>query len=235
MDYSPHIRQIRQNTQRAVELVAGSRLVLSMASRLSLSLCSAVLEPCQRLGTATSVEATLRLVKELEANLVLCTDVLAEGTGAELVQQLKAQQPSVRVLMIVTQPQHRTAIRRAIQAGCDGLCLEANVGEGLLLQALASTLCGGLFVDPSLRRSVLAHFPGAGQQALAPLTARECEVLQLAAGGSANADIARQLYVGLETVKSHMRHVLHKLQAKDRTHAAVLGIKLGFVDWPEPG
>jgi DNA-binding NarL/FixJ family response regulator len=60
-------------------------------------------------------------------------------------------------------------------------------------------------------------------------------VLQLAAGGNSNQEIGQRLFISVETVKTHMRSVLQKLQARDRTHAAVEGLRLGLLDWPESG
>jgi DNA-binding NarL/FixJ family response regulator len=64
------------------------------------------------------------------------------------------------------------------------------------------------------------------------LSPRELEVLALVAQGKGNIQIGATLYVSVDTVKTHVSHVLHKLQANDRTHAAVLGLRWGLIDWP---
>jgi DNA-binding NarL/FixJ family response regulator len=68
-----------------------------------------------------------------------------------------------------------------------------------------------------------------------PLSARETEVLQGVAKWEKNSEIAERLIVSIDTVKTHVRNVLMKLQARDRTHAALIGVHLGLVDWPEVG
>jgi DNA-binding CsgD family transcriptional regulator len=68
---------------------------------------------------------------------------------------------------------------------------------------------------------------------LAQLTDREVEVLQLVAGNASNREIAAALFISSETVKSHLTQIRNKLPARSRLHAAVKGIRLGLVDWPE--
>lgn len=236
MDYTTLIPQVRDNISRGEQLLQGSRLVVCMGSRLALSLFIAAFEARhQLLGASTAAAEALTTLQRQPVDVLLCTDQLEAGDGASLVAEAKRLPTPPRTLMVVTQPQRSAGIRQAIQAGCDGLCLEANLGRGTWLQALTA-ICGqGLYVDRSLSALYLQLYPGGGQASLAPLSARECQVLQLAAGGHRNEEIARALFVSVETVKSHMRRILHKLQARDRTHAAVIGIRLGLVDWPDPG
>jgi len=74
----------------------------------------------------------------------------------------------------------------------------------------------------------------AGAAGVQQLTARETEVLSRLVTGASNSEIAQQLVVSLDTVKTHISNVLSKLQARDRTHAAVIGLRLGLIDWPDP-
>jgi DNA-binding NarL/FixJ family response regulator len=76
-------------------------------------------------------------------------------------------------------------------------------------------------------------YPDLSDAPLERLSPRELEVLALVAAGYANAEIAAELVIGVETVKTHLGAIRRKLQARDRTHAAVRGIWLGLVDWPE--
>jgi DNA-binding NarL/FixJ family response regulator len=64
------------------------------------------------------------------------------------------------------------------------------------------------------------------------LSPRELEVLALVAQGKGNIQIGEHLFVSVDTVKTHLSHVMRKLQANDRTHAAVLGLRWGLIDWP---
>lgn len=236
MDYTTLIPQLRDNASRGEELLQGSRLVVCMGSRLAVSLFITAFEARHQLvGASTAAAEALATLQQQPVDVLLCTDLLEDGDGAALVVEAKRLPAPPRTLMVVTQPQRSAGIRQAIQAGCDGLCLEANLGRGTWLQALTA-ICGeGVYVDRSLNARYLELYPGSGQTPLAALSARECQVLQLAAGGHRNEQIARVLFLSVETVKTHMRRILQKLQARDRTHAAVIGIRLGLVDWPDPG
>ena len=236
MDYTALMPQLRGNASRGEQLLQGSRLVVCMGSRLALSLFITAFEAQhQLLGATTTAAEALSLLQRQPTDVLLCTDQLEAGDGAALVAEAKRLATPPRTLMVVSQPQRAAGIRQAIRAGCDGLCLEANLGRGTWLQALTA-ICGeGLYVDRSLNSLYLQLYPGSDTAPLEPLSSRECQVLQLAAGGHRNEQIARALFISLETVKTHMRRILQKLGARDRTHAAVLGIRRGFVDWPDPG
>jgi DNA-binding NarL/FixJ family response regulator len=236
VDYTTLVPLVRESANRSQQLLQGSRLVICVGSRLSLCLfiSSFELRPALVGATTTAAEA-MELLGRHGVDVLLCTDHLEDGDGADLVVQAKRLPNPPRTLMVVSQPQRVAGIRQAIRAGCDGLCLESNLGRGIIPQALTAISGHGIYVDRSLNALYLQHYPGSGQLPLEPLSARECQVLQLAAGGHRNEEIAGDLFISVETVKSHMRRILQKLQARDRTHAAVLGIRLGFVDWPDPG
>ncbi len=90
---------------------------------------------------------------------------------------------------------------------------------------------GGAYFDPLIAHFVIARFSG-GEPARAsnsPLTPRETEVLRLIAEGLGNGEVALRLNIGLGTVKGHVRDVLEKLAASDRTQAAVLALRRGYI------
>jgi DNA-binding NarL/FixJ family response regulator len=89
---------------------------------------------------------------------------------------------------------------------------------------------GGIYIDKSLQE--LFRRGHEGGVPLEPLSPRELEVLALVAQGKGNIQIGETLYVSVDTVKTHLSHVMRKLQANDRTHAAVLGLRWGLIDWP---
>ena len=109
-----------------------------------------------------------------------------------------------------------------------GLCGQGGAEE--LLQAIRVVATGDSLLFPSAVRSLLAAHRVARQvPGIARLTSREGEVLRLMARGRSNAEIARELVVGLETVKTHVGNVLAKLGARDRTQAVVAAYESGFV------
>ena len=93
---------------------------------------------------------------------------------------------------------------------------------------------GGLYLDRNLGKSYFEAFADGPDHPLAQLTPREVDILQLMAAGTENQGIGRRLHLSVETVKDHVRHIFHKLNAKSRIQAAVQGIRLGLVEWPDP-
>ena len=236
MDYTELIEQVHRHFESSHRLLEGSRLVACLGSRLALNMCIAAIRPGQQLvGAATGQAEAMALMQRHQANVLLCTDRLEQGCGIALVEAIKQASPQTRTLLIVSEPNRRARLKAAIQAGCDGLCLEAQLGMGTVLAALTAVSGGGIYIERSLGELFLANAPGPHPVPLAPLSEREIQVLQLAAGGHSNQEIGARLFIALETVKTHMRNILQKLQARDRTHAAVQGLRLGLVDWPEPG
>jgi len=86
---------------------------------------------------------------------------------------------------------------------------------------------GKAFVDPSLSPALLMNDGSPSEQ---PLSEREREILQLLADGMSNADVAQRLFIRQETVKSHVRHILAKLEADTRTHAVAIALRDAIID-----
>jgi len=236
VDYTELIGQVHRHVESSNRLLGDARLVACLGSRLALSLFIATTRSGPQLvGAATGQAEAMALLQREQASVLICSDRLEQGCGYALVAEIKRSAPQTRTLLIVGDPNRRARLKTAIQAGCDGLCLEAQLGMGTVLSALTAVSGGGIYIERSLGELFLAHVPGPNPIPLAPLSEREVQVLQLAAGGHNNQEIGARLFISLETVKTHMRNILQKLQARDRTHAAVQGLRLGLVDWPDPG
>ena len=236
MDFSERMEEVRRNIERSNALLADSRMVAAVGSRMALSLLVSATRPGDQLVGAVTTEAeALERLQHHQADLLLCTDRLEQGNGGSLVAAAKRLSPQPRALLIVTQPRRTMLIHTALQAGCDGLCLESNIGMGTVLQALRCIAGGASYLDGDLRSTFLNSLPGLDGRPLTPLSSRELEVLALMAESRNNLQIARQLFLSAETVKSHVQHISEKLQTRDRLQAVVHGIRLGLVDWPDPG
>lgn len=234
VDYTPLMEQVRRSVDRGSRLLEQHRLVACMGSRIALTLFINAMRPGHQLvGAVTTQAEGLELLRRTEADLLLCTDRLEQGNGGALVAAAKQLQPSPRTLMVVTQPRRLITIRTALDAGCDGLCLESELGFGKVLQAFITVSEGAVYIERGLNDQYHQGYAGLEDAPLAPLTGRELEVLQRVAAGTPNGEIASQLFIGLETVKSHMNQIRQKLQARDRAHAAVKGIRLGLIEWPD--
>jgi len=161
-------------------------------------------------------------------------------------------------VLILTLYDSREAVLAAFAAGADSYCMK-SINFDLLVEALKLTQEGESWIDPAIAKIVLSHArlaDGAGElangalsaspgsdspttdteatagdpaQAAYPLTERELEVLRSIVDGASNAEIARQLYITVGTVKTHVRNILNKLCAEDRTQAAVRALRSGLI------
>ncbi|MBV8245925.1 MAG: response regulator transcription factor [Candidatus Eremiobacteraeota bacterium] len=150
--------------------------------------------------------------------------------GIALTQRIRESYPNTRVV-IVTMVDLQEQVLAALAAGADAYCLK-NSDPARIVEAVKIAQAGGAYFDPQIAHVVLSRFsPSAAKDAAAesPLTQRELEVLRLVADGVGNADIAAQLHIGLGTVKGHVRDILEKLSAADRTQAAVVALRRGYI------
>lgn len=163
-----------------------------------------------------------------------------DGLGAaEAI--LSGPAAATRILMLTTYDTDEY-VYRALAAGASGFLLKSLPPEELV-SAIRVAARGDAVVDPSVTRRLASRFAAALAPAhaardaapgLARLTAREREVLELVAAGHTNAEIGARLYVGDETVKTHVSRILAKLGLRDRVHAALYAYRHGLVDLDDP-
>lgn len=195
-----------------------------------------------RVGLRTALEASCEVVGEAVDGPDGLTTILRERPdvavidiglpgfdGFELTQRTRAALPATRIV-IVTMIDLENEVLAALAAGADAYCLKSSDPQ-LIVDAVRIAADGGAYFDPKIARAVLAHFAPAlkNEAADSPLTPREREVLRLIADGRGNSEIAEQLFIGLGTVKGHIRDILTKLSASDRTHAAVIALRKGYI------
>jgi DNA-binding NarL/FixJ family response regulator len=233
VDFTPMLAQLEANAARSRDLLRDARLVLCLGNRALLTLLAQQARPSARvLAAVTTAQEGSAAVATEKPDMLVIGDVLEQGDGIETAISLKARYPDLRVLLLLNREHRLHAIRRAIEGDCDGLVLESSFGSGALLAALHVVSGGGIYIDGPLRREFRrGHERGGPRQSLSE---RELQVLALVAAGETNAEIGRALFLSAETVKTHLGNLLDKLPARDRTHAAVLGLRWGLIDWPEP-
>jgi DNA-binding NarL/FixJ family response regulator len=199
-------------------------------------------EDIEVVGEASTGTEALRLCRNLRPDLVLMDVEMPEMDGLSATRKLKEELPTTSVL-VLTAYDNPDYLLEAVQAGAAGFLLKAGVlqqvassvrrlmnGEPLLDQELAVRLLRRLSpqaegagsreaaVDEELRARILEA-----------LTDRELEILDLLSGGMSNQQIAGQLFLSLSTVKTHVHHIISKLEVSDRTQAAVRAIRLDLV------
>jgi two-component system, NarL family, response regulator LiaR len=150
--------------------------------------------------------------------------------GIELTRKIRSENRSMRIVILTMHDLDRE-ILAALAAGADAYVVKAS-DPASLLTAVRVVADGGAYFDPKIAHVVLRHFGSpspAPPPADNPLSERELEILRLVADGVGNAEIAQKLYLGLGTVKGHVRDILEKLSAADRTQAAVTALRRGLI------
>jgi two-component system, NarL family, response regulator LiaR len=149
--------------------------------------------------------------------------------GIELTKRVRAESPSTHVV-IVTMIDLEEEVLAALAAGADAYCLKSSEPERIV-DAVRIAGEGGAYFDPRIAHVVLARFSSdrPSSPAYSPLSARETQILSSISDGRSNAEIAEALHIGLGTVKGHIRDILEKLSASDRTQAAVVALRKGYI------
>jgi len=148
--------------------------------------------------------------------------------GVELTRRIRAAGVKSKVV-ILTMHDLDDEILGALAAGADAYCVKTS-DPATVITAVRIVAGGGAYFDPNIAHVVLQHFaPRAPVVVDSPLTPREIDVLRLVADGIGNNEIAERLHIGLGTVKGHVRDILEKLSASDRTQAAVTALRRGII------
>lgn len=148
--------------------------------------------------------------------------------GIELTKRVRAELPATRVV-IVTMIDLEEEVLAALAAGADAYCLKSSEPDRIV-DAVAIASEGGAYFDPRIAHVVLARFSSnRPSAAVSPLSVRETEILRSISDGRSNIEIAETLHIGLGTVKGHIRDILEKLSASDRTQAAVVALRKGYI------
>jgi len=149
--------------------------------------------------------------------------------GIAVTQAVKAAGLATRVV-ILTMHEIEDEVFAALGAGADAYCVKSS-DPAVAVDAVRIAAGGGAFFDPRIADVVLRRLSGrtAVSESASPLTPRELDVLRLVAGGVGNSEIAERLHLGLGTVKGHVRDILEKLAASDRTQAAVTALRRGWI------
>jgi DNA-binding NarL/FixJ family response regulator len=177
------------------------------------------------------VEAVAR-ARELEPDVVLMDIRMPVLDGIEATRQVVRDESSPRVLVLTTFDLDEY-VYGALRAGASGFLLK-DAPEDQLTSAIRVISTGGSLFAPSVTRRLIEEFARRDGRAEPPpgldaLTAREVGVLRLVARGLTNAEIARELVVSEHTVKTHVAHILQKLDLRDRTQAVVVAYESGLV------
>src|ERR1700722_20110793 len=142
--------------------------------------------------------------------------------GIEAIIAIRNEFPHARIIVLTTYAGD-VQMLRALKAGARGYLLKTLLRKELL-ETIRLVHAGQKRIQPDVANELAEHATDGA------LSSREIEVLRLIAGGNANKEIAAQLSITEETVKGHVKNILAKLGANDRTHAVTIGLKRGIID-----
>lgn len=174
---------------------------------------------CEIAGTAASGIETLRLVDQLEPDILLLDLQMPGGSGMEVVRKLR-ERPRAPRIVLLTAAIDDSSLMEARALGVDGMVLK-NADPAFLLECLERVRSGGRWSDPELRaraKELAEAFGSSGRAALAP---RERELIRYVRQGKRNREIAEALGVTEGTVKVYLHAVFEKVGVKNRTELAI--------------
>ena len=174
-------------------------------------------------GEAADGETAVSLAERRRPDVIVMDLRMPGMDGIEATEEIMRRVPEAKVL-IFTAYSERALLQRGLESGARGYILKEAPHE-TLLRAIEKVAAGETFVDPSLMAALTQSRGGTDV-----LTPREREILQLLADGLSNADVAGQLFISQETVKSHVRHILTKLEADTRTQAVAIALRDAMID-----
>jgi DNA-binding NarL/FixJ family response regulator len=147
---------------------------------------------------------------------------MPEMSGIDAMGAIRAEFPEARIVVLTTYAGD-VQVMRALKGGARAYLLKGLLRKELL-ETIRAVHAGLRRMPPEIAAEIAEHATGDS------LTSREIDVLRLIAGGNANKEIAAQLSITEETVKGHVKNILSKLGANDRTHAVTIGLKRGIID-----
>jgi len=170
---------------------------------------------------AANGNEAIQKFREHQPDVTLMDLRLPDMSGIDVLIAIRADFPDARVVMLTTF-EGDVEIQRSLEAGARGYFLKSMPPKELV-EGIRQVHAGKRRVPPELAAQLAEHM---GEEAL---TEREVEVLRHIAGGNRNRDIAERLFISEETVKVHIKHIMEKLGAADRTQAVAIAVRRGII------
>jgi len=184
-------------------------------------------------GEAADGHEAIAACEKLEPDVILMDLVMPEMDGVEAIRRIRATRPDARVLVVTSFGSDRKLFP-AVKAGAVGYLLKDASPEELI-RAVRNAAAGRTSLHPALARRLLAEFasePGVSRRT-EKLTARETELLRCLARGLTNDQMAEELHISEATVRTHVSHILAKLNLANRTQAALYALREGIASLHE--
>jgi DNA-binding NarL/FixJ family response regulator len=172
-------------------------------------------------GEASTGAEAIQQFKQHMPDVTLLDLRLPDMSGIDVLIAIRSEFPAARIVMLTTF-EGDVEVQRALQAGARGYLLK-NMPPVELLDVIRQVHDGKKRIPPEIASQLLEHLSDEG------LTEREVEVLREVADGNRNREIAERLFISEETVKVHIKHIMEKLGAADRTQAVAIGVRRGII------
>jgi DNA-binding NarL/FixJ family response regulator len=185
-------------------------------------------EGCEVVGTAGTAAEGRELIERLEPDVALVDIRLGEDSGIELTRAVLRGDPSRRVVLY-TGSSDVDLLISGLDSGASGYALKEGTPNELT-GALETVADDGTYVDPRLRPALLSR---QATQRMPSLSKREREIMDLLSQGLTGEDVAERLVLSSETVKTHIRNAMAKLEANTRVHAVAIALREGYISGPE--
>lgn len=172
-------------------------------------------------ATASTGAEGIQKYREIQPDITLADLRLPDLSGIDVMHAIRGEFPNARIILL-TMFAGDVEITRALQAGAQAYLLKSMPSEQMV-ETIRQVHSGKKRISPEIAFQLAEHF---GDESLSD---REIEVLRHVSEGDRNRDIAKKLFVAEETVKVHIKHIMQKLGASDRTHATAIAARRGFI------
>jgi len=179
-------------------------------------------EDMELIGEATNGREALELFRKHQPDITLMDLQMPEMNGIDATGAIRGEFPDARIIILTTHPGD-VQVSRALKAGARGYVLKGMLRKELL-DTIRAVHAGHKRLSSEAAAEIAEHATDSG------LTPREIDVLRLVAAGNANKEIGARLSLTEVTIKSHVKNILAKLGASDRTHAVTIALKRGIID-----
>jgi len=180
------------------------------------------------IGEAENGRVGLESAKKLNPDIVLVDLVMPEMDGQEMALALRKSNPKIKVMML-TGTEVDDRVFDLVAAGIEGYALK-NIEPGELVRAIHAVVRGEAYLHPDVMKKVVDRMHNHPQGSLSVSLTRELEVLEWMATPNTYRQIAKQLSVGEETVRSHAKNILEKMKQPNRAQAVLAAMRLGLIE-----
>jgi DNA-binding NarL/FixJ family response regulator len=179
-------------------------------------------EDMELIGEASNGREGLDMFRKFRPDVTLMDLQMPEMNGIDAIGAIRGEFPEARIIVLTTHPGD-VQVSRALKAGARAYLMKGELRKELL-ETVRAVHAGQKRLSSEVAAEIAEHVTDSA------LTPRELDVLRLVAAGNANKEVGARLSLTEVTVKSHMKNILAKLGANDRTHAVTIALKRGIID-----